>query len=503
MGRHVPAAPGRRRLHDADQGARRRDDRGPGPRDRRGGRRVRRGARRQPRLREPLRRPHDAPGHSAALDPHRRRPPDLAAVLGRRADHGAGLRRLGPQRLLVPGLGHRRQRGRRRVARGRRPSRPSSPATASTPTCRGSSRSPSPAARRTAPGSRSTTSACGRPSRRTARSASTCSSAAGSPTASAWPRTSTSSSGPTRPSSSAGASPSSSASWATGRTAAWPACATWPRSSAPRGSGRPSTSAPTFALEPAGRELTTAFRGDHVGVHPQKQPGLVYVGCSVPVGRMHGIELVELARLAETYGDGGVRIGTDQNFIVSGVPEERLDDLLAEPLMQTYSPFPGPFERGVVACTGSEFCRFAVVETKERAVKWARALDAQLSSGDEGASAATTRGHPDALLGLLGLVRPAPDRRHRVPGRHRARRRAHRGGRRHRSGRLARSRRRVHRLGRRARCRSTRCPTRCSGWSAATARSAVPASRSTSGRAAPTPDDLRSTLVGAAEAVTS
>jgi ferredoxin-nitrite reductase len=142
-----------------------------------------------------------------------------------------------------------------------------------------------------------------------------------------------------------------------------------------------------FALQPAGRELTTAFRGDHVGVHPQKQPGLLYVGCSVPVGRMHGIELIELARLAETYGDGGVRIGTDQNFIVSGVPEERLDDLLAEPLMQTYSPFPGPFERGVVACTGSEFCRFAVVETKERAVKWARTLDAQLSTDDTGSAA--------------------------------------------------------------------------------------------------------------------
>jgi len=139
-----------------------------------------------------------------------------------------------------------------------------------------------------------------------------------------------------------------------------------------------------FALEPAGRELTNRFRGDHVGVHAQKQPGLVYVGCSVPVGRMHGIELIELARLAETYGDGGVRIGIDQNFIVSGVPTERLDDLLAEPLMQTYSPFPGPFERGVVACTGSEFCRFAVVETKERAVKWARTLDARLSA--EGAN---------------------------------------------------------------------------------------------------------------------
>ncbi len=144
-----------------------------------------------------------------------------------------------------------------------------------------------------------------------------------------------------------------------------------------------------FTLEPAGRELTNAFRGDHVGVHPQKQPGLVYVGCSVPVGRMHGIELVELARLAEHYGDGGVRIGTDQNFIVSGVPEDKVSDLLSEPLMQTYSPFPGPFERGVVACTGSEFCRFAVVETKERAVKWARGLDARLAAegADGGGSA--------------------------------------------------------------------------------------------------------------------
>ncbi len=148
----------------------------------------------------------------------------------------------------------------------------------------------------------------------------------------------------------------------------------------------------SFVFEPAGRELTTRFRGDHVGVHAQKQPGLVYVGCSVPVGRMHGIELVELARLADTYGDGDVRIGTDQNFVVSGVPEDRLEDLLAEPLMQQYSPFPGPFERGVVACTGSEFCRFAIVETKERAVKWARELDERFPAGDR-ADAGVIRMH--------------------------------------------------------------------------------------------------------------
>ncbi len=140
-----------------------------------------------------------------------------------------------------------------------------------------------------------------------------------------------------------------------------------------------------FDLEPAQEELTRRFRGDHVGVHPQRQPGLVYVGCSVPVGRMRGIELVELARLAETYGDGTVRIGIDQNFVIAGVPEDRLDDLLAEGLVQRYSPFPGPFTRGVVACTGSEFCRFAVVETKERAVKWARWMDERLALPDGGA----------------------------------------------------------------------------------------------------------------------
>jgi ferredoxin-nitrite reductase len=134
-----------------------------------------------------------------------------------------------------------------------------------------------------------------------------------------------------------------------------------------------------FDLPPAGADLTRRYRGDHVGVHPQKQARLFYVGCSVPVGRMSGLELVEAGRLSETYGDGTVRIGTDQNITLTGVPEDRIDSLLAEDLMQKYSPHPGPFTRGVVACTGSEFCRYAIVETKERAVKWARFLDEQLA----------------------------------------------------------------------------------------------------------------------------
>ncbi|HKE98928.1 MAG TPA: ferredoxin--nitrite reductase [Actinomycetes bacterium] len=133
-----------------------------------------------------------------------------------------------------------------------------------------------------------------------------------------------------------------------------------------------------FPLATAGEALTRRYRGDHLGVHPQRQPGLVYVGLNVTVGRIAGTSLVEVARLAETYGDGGLRLATDQNLIVTGVPEARLDDLLAEPLLAEHSPDPGPFERGAVACTGSEFCRFAIIETKARAARWARYLDEEL-----------------------------------------------------------------------------------------------------------------------------
>jgi ferredoxin-nitrite reductase len=130
-----------------------------------------------------------------------------------------------------------------------------------------------------------------------------------------------------------------------------------------------------FELQPAGESLTRSYRGDHVGVHPQHGDGLFYVGCSVPVGRLQGRDLVEAARLAGEFGDGAVRLTNDQNFLLTGVDEGDLPRLLEQDLLQRYTPFPPPFERGVVACTGSEFCRFAIVETKARALEWAREMD--------------------------------------------------------------------------------------------------------------------------------
>ena len=134
-------------------------------------------------------------------------------------------------------------------------------------------------------------------------------------------------------------------------------------------------------LVPAGEDLTRRYRGDHVGVHPQKEDGLFYVGLNVPVGRISGEQFEEAGRLAEEYGRE-IRLATDQNLVITGVREERIEDLLAEPLLDRYSPSPGAFERGVVACTGNEFCRFAIVETKVRALEWAREMDRR--AGDLG-----------------------------------------------------------------------------------------------------------------------
>jgi ferredoxin-nitrite reductase len=99
---------------------------------------------------------------------------------------------------------------------------------------------------------------------------------------------------------------------------------------------------------------------------------------------MTGLNLVEAARLAEAYGDGEIRLATDQNLILTGIPVSRLPNLLAEPLLQIHSPAPKPFERGVVACTGNEFCRLAIVETKARALQWAREMDRRVQLNGAG-----------------------------------------------------------------------------------------------------------------------
>jgi ferredoxin-nitrite reductase len=118
---------------------------------------------------------------------------------------------------------------------------------------------------------------------------------------------------------------------------------------------------------------------DHIGVYPQKQTGLNYVGLHVPVGRLQASDLYDLARLAEVYGNGEVRLTVEQNVIIPNIADSRLAACLKEPLLQKFSIAPATLVRSLVSCTGSQFCNFALVETKQRALALAQALDAELA----------------------------------------------------------------------------------------------------------------------------
>jgi ferredoxin-nitrite reductase len=131
-------------------------------------------------------------------------------------------------------------------------------------------------------------------------------------------------------------------------------------------------------LSAAEEDLIDWEKRDHIGIYPQKQPGLSYVGMNVPVGRLQTIDLFEFARLAETYGQGEVRFTVEQNVILPHIPDEKLSSLLAEPLLKKFSIDPLPLERAVVSCTGAQFCNFALIETKQRAIQLARELDQRL-----------------------------------------------------------------------------------------------------------------------------
>lgn len=117
---------------------------------------------------------------------------------------------------------------------------------------------------------------------------------------------------------------------------------------------------------------------DHLGVFPQKQAGLNYVGLHIPVGRLQADDMFELARLANVYGNGEIRLTVEQNAIVPNIPDARLPSFLSEPLLQKFPIDPAPLSRALVSCTGAQFCNFALVETKQRAVALSKELDLEL-----------------------------------------------------------------------------------------------------------------------------
>jgi sulfite reductase (ferredoxin) len=123
-------------------------------------------------------------------------------------------------------------------------------------------------------------------------------------------------------------------------------------------------------------------RRDHVGVHPQSD-GRCYVGMVTRQGRTSGRQLQHLADLAERYGDGRVSTTAQQGLVVLGVPAGSVDALVAALEAEDLQVRPGTFRRGTLACTGLEFCKLAIVETKARAAEMVAELDKLLPDLDQ------------------------------------------------------------------------------------------------------------------------
>jgi len=108
---------------------------------------------------------------------------------------------------------------------------------------------------------------------------------------------------------------------------------------------------------------------DHVGVHRQRQEELSYVGATVLNGRLTPEQLHALASLSETHGDGHLRATIGQNIVLVNIPNAKTQELVKEITALGLQVAPTVFYRGAVACTGTEFCKLAISETKGFA-KW-------------------------------------------------------------------------------------------------------------------------------------
>ena len=127
-----------------------------------------------------------------------------------------------------------------------------------------------------------------------------------------------------------------------------------------------------------GRDMRGSSSADHLGLTHQKQPGFVAVGICIPTGRVSPAQIEELARLADEYGSGDIRLTTGQNAIIPNVPARRANNLLDEGLLKEFSPQPSPFMRGLVACVGTDYCNLALIETKSRALALSEALQEKI-----------------------------------------------------------------------------------------------------------------------------
>jgi sulfite reductase (ferredoxin) len=121
---------------------------------------------------------------------------------------------------------------------------------------------------------------------------------------------------------------------------------------------------------------------DHIGVMKQKD-GANALGFALRVGRISGSLLTTVGELAERYGAGRVRATAQQKLVILDVPDDRVEALVSELALHDLQVRPSAFRRGTMACTGLEFCKLAIVETKQHAQDLYAELEKRLPEFDE------------------------------------------------------------------------------------------------------------------------
>jgi sulfite reductase (ferredoxin) len=122
---------------------------------------------------------------------------------------------------------------------------------------------------------------------------------------------------------------------------------------------------------------------DHVGIHRQKQSDMYYVGAAVLRGRLTGDQLAAAAALADRYGSGELRTTVMQNLLFVNVPRQNVEALVTELAAIDLKVEGSQFWRGAIACTGTEFCKLAITETKGFTRWLVEEMEARLPEFDE------------------------------------------------------------------------------------------------------------------------
>ncbi|WP_274667547.1 nitrite/sulfite reductase [Demequina sp. B12] len=115
-------------------------------------------------------------------------------------------------------------------------------------------------------------------------------------------------------------------------------------------------------------------RGDHVGIHEQRD-GRYYIGAAPIAGRISGEKLAAIADIAEAAGSDRIRLTPLQKILILDVPEDKVNDVVNGLRSLELEAQPGEFHRNVMACTGIEYCKLAIVETKATAKEVVEILD--------------------------------------------------------------------------------------------------------------------------------